>query len=290
MTTFRHPRALAGAFAVLIALVTGCAGPVAATPSTPPPEPPAGARLWLSADRVPPDAEVLAVLVGDPAAPGSYGVAATVDRWRDDRWEPLGEVVLCLDFWLCTASLLPEDGDLIVPSIGVGLGAVFRFTTAGLEPGWYRLGQSGDGGARGVFEVSADAADPVPLPPTDTASLSVSPTLVPPDGGSVRLTPLVPDSQSVADVVAATDGLADDVAVERWAGDRWEPVARLALTDSASADAAANPDEPHLERTAELPPLPVGAYRLVRNGPAGDHHGLFWVDPDASAPLQPQAQ
>jgi hypothetical protein len=34
----------------------------------------------------------------------------------------------------------------------------------------------------------------------------------------------------------------------------------------------------NLARSATLPPLPHGEYRLVREGPQGPHDGRFWVD------------
>ncbi|HUP76795.1 MAG TPA: hypothetical protein VM282_27415 [Acidimicrobiales bacterium] len=37
-----------------------------------------------------------------------------------------------------------------------------------------------------------------------------------------------------------------------------------------------------LERTAEIPPLAEGDYRLVRVGPDGAHTGRFWVTDAAS--------
>jgi len=275
--------AVAGVLVAVVA-VTGYGGQRRQEVAAPPPEPPAAVSLWLSAEEVPPGAEMVAVPVGDPAVPVEFGVAVYVDRWMGDRWASLGGAEMCLDHWFCTATFAPTDGSLGVHEISIGLGVPQRFTTAGLEPGWYRLNQTGYGGltVRGVFEVSVDAAEPAPLAPTNTASISVRPVLVESEGETVTLTLLVPPqdeaSQSVEDIAAATEGLAGDVTVERWTQQRWETVVRLPVTDPPGTDPAMN----QLADTVEIPPLAAGAYRLVREGPAGSHYGSFWVPADAS--------
>lgn len=48
----------------------------------------------------------------------------------------------------------------------------------------------------------------------------------------------------------------------------WEPAGEIQLREEAD----------NLARTVELPPLPEGEYRLVREGPEGPNIGHFWVD------------
>jgi len=48
-----------------------------------------------------------------------------------------------------------------------------RFSTAGLDPGWYRLRQEGSHNqtATGIFHITAGAPTPAPLPPTGQQAL-----------------------------------------------------------------------------------------------------------------------
>lgn len=78
---------------------------------------------------------------------------------------------------------------------------------------------------------------------------------------------------SLSDVERAVAGLAETAAVERWDGRNWQPSAEVTLQPL---------DVNPLERTAEIPPLAEGDYRLVRVGPDGAHTGRFWVTDAAS--------
>jgi hypothetical protein len=237
--------------------------------------------LWLSAEQVPPGGtEVVAVLINRGGAVATFGVAATVERWDGGAWEPHRQLVMCLDHWHCTATMADLDTELAVPGIGLSAtverpGPVERFSTGGVDVGWYRISQTANEGivAAGVIEVVGGAAPPAPLVPVDEPSISLSPAVVPPAGGPVTLFPLVPAPsgvQSAADVELAVAGLSEDAAIERWDGGAWVPAGELALHPS-------EPSQAGVERSATLPALTDGEYRLVRSGPAGDHTGRFWV-------------
>jgi hypothetical protein len=238
--------------------------------------------LWLSAERVPPGAfDIVAVLVAHDEIDAIFGVHATVDRWDGAAWVPHGEVVVCMDHWHCTAHIVPPGEVEAVPGLGLESrpsmpGPVERFTTAGLDPGWYRLSQTANEGvvARGIFEVVPEAAPPLPLWRIEVPAISISPALLPPEGGEVYLYPLVPPgtdgSQSREEVQRAVEGLSETARIERWNGSEWEPVTTIELLGVSGDD---------LPRTALVPPLVEGEYRLVRDGPAGPHLASFWVDP-----------
>jgi hypothetical protein len=107
----------------------------------------------------------------------------------------------------------------------------------------------------------------------DQAAISIHPIVVAAEGATVGLHPLIPapsGSQSISDVEAAIEGLAETAIVERWDGGQWVQVADVALTPPA-------PGESSVGRSAIIPDLEAGAYRLVRTGPAGPHTGNFWV-------------
>jgi hypothetical protein len=60
-----------------------------------------------------------------------------------EQWVPHGKFKLCLDHWHCTATLQPPGELILVEDIGLPAtkGAPWpmeRFSTAGLDPGWYR--------------------------------------------------------------------------------------------------------------------------------------------------------
>jgi hypothetical protein len=67
----------------------------------------------------------------------------------------------------------------------------------------------------------------------------------------------------------AVEGLSETAGIERWDGTTWEPVSTVDLHRVSGDD---------LPRTAVLPTLGEGAYRLVREGSDGSHVGPFWVD------------
>jgi hypothetical protein len=102
--------------------------------------------------------------------------------------------------------------------------------------------------------------------------ISISPGLVSPGGDEVNLYPLIPTpdgSQSREDILQAIDGLSETAQIELWDGTAWDVVATVDLL-RVPGDS--------LQRSAQLPSLEPGGYRLVRDGPEGPHVGHFWVD------------
>jgi hypothetical protein len=183
-----------------------------------------------------------------------------------------------MDHWHCTARVQPPGESIGVPGIGLGPrlgspGPIERFTTQGLDVGWYRISQVANEGivAEALVEIAADAPTPVPLVPVDVPAISVTPPLVSTEGAEVGLYPLIPPDSSGdlsrEDIQRAIEGLSDTARIERWDGSTWRPVGRVELSDGID-----------LGRSAHLPSLPEGAYRLVREGPAVEHVGHFWVD------------
>jgi hypothetical protein len=245
----------------------------------PPPLTASSYSLWLSAERVPPGpVELAAVLVNHDGTEAIFGVHAKVDRWNGHEWVPFGELVMCMDHWHCTARIQPPREIDAVPGLGLGAepgnpGPVERFTTDGLEPGWYRISQEANEGvvAATIVEIAEGASSPAPLVPVDAPAISVSPALVSPDGAEIHLYPLIPPrpdgSLSREDVLDATRGLSDVARIERWDGSSWVPEGEVELRET-DAD---------LTLRANVPALTGGEYRLVRDGPSGPHAGRFWV-------------
>ena len=237
--------------------------------------------LWLSAERVPPGgAEVIAILVDHEGIEATFGVHAIVDAWDGREWVPHGELVMCMDHWHCTARIEPPGEIDAVPALGLQArpgtpGPVERFSTAGLDPGWYRVSQTANEGvvAKGVFEVAADADPPIRLWSVDVPAISVAPALLAAPGGVVYLYPLVPSgadgSLSREDMLGAVESLSDEARLERWDGTTWEAVTTVDLVPVPGDS---------LPRSATIPRLEAGAYRLVRSGSDRPHIGQFWVD------------
>jgi hypothetical protein len=245
----------------------------------PPALPASPYSLWLSADRVAPGpVELVAVLVNHGGAEATFGVAATVDRWDGNEWTAYGDLVMCMDHWHCTARVQPPGQVGDVPAIGLSAkpwisGPVERFTTDGLDVGWYRISQEANEGivAAAILEVAADGSAPAPLVPVDAPAISVTPPLASPAGGEIHLYPLIPapsGAQSRDDVQSAIRGLSEVARLERWDGSSWE----------ATGDVELHVTDDDLARLADLPRLTDGEYRLVREGPVGPHIGHFWVD------------
>ena len=291
-TVSRPPseRWIAGIVALAIVLLVGVlvwdvfegfgdAGPASAEPPPPVSGP---VSLWLSAERVPPgDAELVAMLVDHEGVEATFGPHVVVDHWDGREWVPHGELVMCMDHWHCTARILPPGEIGGVPGIGLGArpgtpGPVERFSTAGLDPGWYRVSQTANEGvvARGVFEVATDADAPVPLWRVDVPAISVAPALLPPVGGEVLLYPLVPPGSdgglSRDDILRAVEGMSETARIERWDGSTWEAVTEVDLLRVPDADS--------FSRKGVVPELEEGVYRLVRGGPERSHIGQFWID------------
>jgi hypothetical protein len=246
----------------------------------PPPPPASPVTLWLSADRVPPGpVELVGMLVDHEGVHATFGVFAEVEHWDGNEWGRYGYLVMCMDHWHCTARIERSDGSGGVPDIGLGPrlgvpGPVERFTTDGLEVGWYRVSQVANEGivATGIVRVIAGASSPAPLVSIDAPAISISPALVSPEGDEINLYPLIPapdGSQSREDIQQAIDGLSETARIERWDGTAWDVVATVDLLRVAGDG---------LQRSAALPSLEPGEYRLVRDGPEGPHFGHFWVD------------
>lgn len=235
--------------------------------------------LWLSAERVAPGpVELVAVLVNHDGVDATFGVAANVDRWDRGEWVAYGDLVMCMDHWHCTARVQAPGEVGAVPAIGLSAepgrpGPVERFTIDGLDVGWYRISQEANEAiaAAAMFEIVEDASAPAPLVPVDAPAISVTPAVVSPDGGDVDLYPLIPaptGAQSREDVLEAIRGLSEVARLERWDGSSW----------GAAGDVRLREADDDLTLSAELPQLPEGEYRLVREGPDGQHVGHFWVD------------
>jgi hypothetical protein len=255
------------------------AGDDTAAVDTPPALPASPFSLWLTAERVPPGpVELVALLVNHDGTVATFGVLATVDRWDGREWVPHGELVMCMDHWHCTARVQPPGEIDAVPALGLSAepgrpGPVERFMTDRLDAGWYRISQEANEGivAAAVFEIAEGTSAPAPLVSINAPAISVTPALVSPDGAEIDLYPLIPaptGAQSREDVLEAIRGLSEVARIERWDGSTWEAAGEIQLREA----------DDDLARSAKLPPLPEGEYRLLREGPEGPHIGHLWVD------------
>lgn len=273
--------------AVLVAAVAATAIALVNRPEPIPVAPPPSedgtvdVSLWLSADQVPPgDVELAAVLVAHTGLDETFGILAQVERWDGDSWEPYGQYAMCLAEYECTAEILGLDVDVDLPDIRMtpapgAPGPVQRFSTAGLDEGWYRISEVGrrDVAARGVVQVVEGAPTPAPLTPLGEPGISIEPALVPSSGGAVGLIPLIPGDGDQLDDAAAVEGLDETAAIELWDGEGWTSASETWI-HPGMGDFPAN-------GTLVVPSLEPGAYRVVRSGPDGDHTGRFWVLPEA---------
>lgn len=279
----RARQAGAGAVAVaaVAALAVGGMTLVDRTPTPPvaPPEEEAtvGGDLWLSAEEVPPGAEVVGVLV-DPTNGGHvFDQLASVERWIDGAWVDRAEPLLwCLPTDPCSAEVMEPgtavDFQPVEIAPGPGLpGPAMRMSTAGLEPGWYRIAHVSRSGAvaSGVLEVADDAPAPAPLAPPDEPSLAVDPPiLVPGDNVPLVLSLVAPDG-------GRGPGPAEQARVDAWVDGAWVttqdgiPLGE-GMDDGVEAVLVGVADEP-------------GEYRVVLSGPDGEVWGRFWVT-EAPAP------
>lgn len=243
-----------------------------APPAVPQPETPVDAVLWLSSDRVRPGAEVVGVLVDETGASHVFDQLASVERWVGAAWVDAGEPLLwCLPADPCSAEVM-EPGTAvdfqpveIAPAPGEP-GPAMRMSTAGLEPGRYRITHTSRAGttASGVLEVAEDAPEGAPLPPLDGSALDVRPSLTSAAGGSpVVLRPVDRDGRDAE--LAALPGMAR---IELWRDGAWAPVGEVALAGYPGDESA---------QLFVVPPLAAGEYRVLREGPDGDAWGRFWV-------------
>ena len=225
----------------------------------------------LSAEQVPPGAEVVGVLVDETGTGQVFDQLASVERWEDGAWVDRAEPLLwCLPTDPCSAEVMSPGTMVdfqpveITPEPGVP-GPAMRMSTAGLEPGWYRIGHTSRTGhvAAGILEIDIDAPPPAPLAPLDEPLLAVDrPVLTTAARGPLVLTQVVPDGD-----VPRPDP-AEQARVDAWLDGAWATVEdEVALTgdigDGAQAVMAAG--------------LDPGAYRVVLSWPEGEAWGRFWV-------------
>lgn len=253
------------------------AGPAPAPVQPPPAVDRSKPHLWLSASAVPPAGADLAVIIVDPTAGGdTWGVAATVQRWDGERWVALDRAKVCLDFWACTGEI-GGSGD--VEDIGLdggsGMGPLTWLRTGRLDPGWYRLVQTGNDGtvAAGQFEVRPGAPAQPPRDEAGKPHLSLEAPL--------RLATM---SSSLAIVRPVEEGakLPDGwdtwmPVIQQWNGTGWTlgfMGADLNLTPTD--DPTSGPGW-----SIDLGNWPPGAYRLVLAGPTESVEGRFWVEDPA---------
>lgn len=263
------------AVAVVAALVVGGMSLLDRSPAPPvaPPEEEAtvGGDLWLSAEVVPPGAEVVGVLVDQTNSGQVFDQLASVERWIDGEWVDRAEPLLwCLPWDPCSAEVMEPgtavDFQPVEIAPGPGLpGPAMRMSTAGLEPGWYRITHVSRSGAvaSGVLEVADDAPDPAPLAPLDEPSLAVEPPiLVPGDNVPLVLSPVLPEGGGG---VAFGQG----ARVDAWVDGAWVttqdgiPLGE-GMDDGMVAVLVGVSDEP-------------GEYRVVLSGPDTVVWGRFWV-------------
>lgn len=294
------PVVIGGAVAAVVAFIAYVAWPVDEAPAeqpavapTPtsidPPAPDGGPfRVWLSESVVPAaGADVAVMLIGPPATESSpretFGVGAQLDRWDGTQWQPHRWVRLCMDFWHCVGSLhlINEEG-FGIEDIGIEVGASGTGSTTylrleGLDPGWYRLQQTSVAGvqANGVFEVVAADAPVVPVGPRDVDTIAPDRTLLTEADRTVliRREPATtqPDDSPAYD-------LGETVDLETWTGQSWDPVTAIALVPAPEEDAYRS------TYRAELPPLDVGAYRLVDRNQPGEAQAVLWITDDTPRP------
>lgn len=260
---------------------TTAVAPTSGPSSAAPERPPLGRLgLWLSVEQVPPGgAEVVAVPVNDDDRDVTVGLHTTLERWDGSSWQPHGYMVMCLISWRCVGEntdTRPEVADIGLAPGAQGPGPALRFSTEGLNPGWYRVTVSADTTSElsAMFDVADGARHPAPLQPKDRPSVLVEPALVTTHGQDVTLRAvLVPPAEGEPAPDPAEDpevaNLAEVVELERWDGTNWTAVAEL--------DLRPNDDLERTDRTAAVPSLHPGEYRIVRGGPTGPHIGNLWV-------------
>ncbi|NCT90410.1 hypothetical protein GXB85_05520 [Cellulomonas sp. APG4] len=280
-----------------VALVTRPWGDGSAPVATaaPPPEPRGAVSVEISPRVVEPGDAVTAVLVAHEANDLTFGVAARVERWDGSRWRPSGVAHLCLAEWECVGSVGPRLG--ATEDIGLGaepgtLGPATTFSTEGLGDGWYRLVQSAvldEDVATGAFEIRAGAGAAPPLPPRDEVALTVTPVLVPPDGGQVSVATWVPagadGTLTSEDVEAADRQLGATALVQRWTTQQWRDAieVRVGRRDAGLGVEWGSP--------VVLPALEEGSYRVVRTRDDGSQAwGTFAVTAAAPVLEEPDAE
>ncbi|GEN80950.1 hypothetical protein [Actinotalea fermentans] len=261
------------AVAVVAALAVGGLALIDRTPAppvAPPPQESGGAQLWLSAERVPPGADVVGVLVDETGGGQVFDQLASVERWLDGEWVDRHEPLLwCLPADPCAASVM-EPGTAvdfqpveIAPEPALP-GPAMRMSTAGLEPGWYRISHTARSGAvaSAVLEIAEGAPAAAPLTPLDERSLEVRrPLLTTDPTGPLVVAQVVPDGH------LPLTGPAERARVDAWIDGAWVTVADpVALSDIGDGT-----------QGVMVLGLDPGAYRVVLLWPDGEVWGRFWV-------------
>jgi len=263
-----------GALTAVVALVgaAGIANALVNRDPSPPVAPPtvaADGDFWVSAAQVRPGDDLVVIPLT------STGPVGELFRWDDGVWDAYRLIRFCPDHWGCSGSLEPYAENWGGADLLVLPGETLRFSTEGLDAGWYRVGDGGQ------FQITADAAQPAPLSPVDAPALSVYPALLPVSGGEVQVFPLAPSDENGMltheDLAAITAGMPESAAIERWDGSAWASAGEVELRGVEGDD---------LVRYAELPSLDPGAYRLVRSGPASRVTGNFWVREEPEGTLE----
>lgn len=264
--------------------IAGCGGGEShnAATKTPPVLSVDVSQIWLSETTVPTSgANLAAVVVNFTGKAIGYGVLGTFQHWTGTGWSPDEAWVTSLDQWGGFPAAGGSMKDAIIPLIGLsapahGVGGVQYFSLPALSKGWYRVGYPGGRdhpAVYGVIHVSPSAAKPVPIDNPRSPTMVAYPTIM---SGSrdVGLVALPPSNGLVTadDVRQFNHGLAPSVTVQRWDGEAWVTLTTLTVHE-------ANPPLSNTEEVAvTLPPLPSGAYRLVRHSrTAGDLARVVWV-------------
>lgn len=243
-------------------------------PAVPEPEPTVGAHVWLSSERVRPGAEVVGVLVDESGGGHVFDQYASVERWVDGAWVDRAEPLLwCLPADPCSAEVM-EPGTMVdfqpveIAPVPGEPGPAMRMSTAGLEPGWYRITHTSRAGtlASGVLEVADDASEAAPLAPLDGPALDVRPPMTSAAGGGPIAIHSVDRDGRVANI-ATQPGTAR---LEHWRDGAWASAGDVALAALPGTAAA---------QAFTAPSLETGEYRVLRESPDGDAWGRFWVLP-----------
>ncbi len=221
------------------------------------------ARIWFSSHEVPPGPQEIAAVIVGSTPPGVFGLEAAVDRWDGTQWTPYGRLNLCTWVMPCTNAVVPLDSHERAPDEGVSPGEAIRFTTAGLNQGYYRISQTNPAGtASGVIRVVDGAVSPPPLPAVDRPTLAISPAVLAAPNDAFRITPVSAQGEviSLSDIGTAR--------LERWSDGTWESGTEVTIAKSDGSAA-------HLSSPAALDD---GTYRITIETADGDWEGLFAID------------
>lgn len=262
------------AVAVVTALVVGGMAVLDRTqapPVAPPVDETVGADLWLSTERVPPGADVVGVLVDETGGGEVFDQLASVERWVDGAWVDRHEPLLwCLPTDRCASAVMEPGVTLDFQPVEIAPepalpGPAMRMSTAGLEPGWYRISHVARSGvvASAVLEIAVGVPAPAPLAPLGERSLAVArPVLTTDPSGPLVLTEVVPDGH------LPRPDPAERARVDAWLDGAWVTVEDPVALAGDVGDGA---------QAVMVLGLDPGAYRVVLSWPDGEVWGRFWV-------------